>query len=98
MEVKEAIKYIDDVLSSYYHYDETLGYELTSDDIEWLEMAKEALEKQVPKKVDIPKWSPAKCPNCGRELSVSLGDGYYQHPTFLEVCPNVECCQRLKWY
>ena len=29
MEVKEAIKYIDDVLSSDYHYDETLGYELT---------------------------------------------------------------------
>lgn len=98
MKVKEAIKYIDDVLSSEYHYDETLGYELTSDDIEWLEMAKEALEKQVPKKVDIPQWSPAKCPNCGRELSVSLGGGYYQHPTFLEVCPNVECCQRLKWY
>ena len=48
MKVKEAIKYIDDVLSSDYHYDETLGYELTSDDIEWLEMAKEALEKQVP--------------------------------------------------
>lgn len=97
MKVKEAIKYIDDVLSSDYHYDETLGYQLTSDDIEWLEMAKKALEKQIPKKVDIPKWNPDKCPNCGRELSVSLGDGYYQHPTFLEVCPNAECCQRLKW-
>ena len=38
MKIKEAIKYIDDVLSSEYHYDETLGYQLTSDDIEWLEM------------------------------------------------------------
>lgn len=46
MEVKEAIKYIDDILSSEYYYDETLGYQLTSDDIEWLEMAKEALKKQ----------------------------------------------------
>ena len=34
MEVKEAIKCIDDVLSSDYHYDETLVYQLTSDDFE----------------------------------------------------------------
>ena len=47
---EEAIKKIDDVLSSDYHYDETLGYQLTSDDFEWLEEAKKALEKQIPKK------------------------------------------------
>lgn len=45
---KDAIKCIEDVLSSDYHYDESLGYQLTSDDFEWLEKAKKALEKQIP--------------------------------------------------
>lgn len=62
-----------------------------------LDMAIEALEKQIPKKVQIKRWTPARCPSCGVELSESCGDGYYRHPTFLEVCPNVECCQRLDW-
>ena len=42
----EAIERINDVLNSEYHYDETLGYQLTSDDIEWLEKAKEALQER----------------------------------------------------
>lgn len=57
----------------------------------------EALEKQLPKKVVIEKWNPVRCPSCGIELSESLGDGYYRHPTFLERCPNVDCSQRLDW-
>lgn len=65
--------------------------------IEYFETAIEALEKQLPKKVEVKKWSPAICPSCGMELSESLGDGYYSHPTFLERCPNVECGQRLNW-
>ena len=48
--MQEAINCIDDVLNSDYHYDEILGYQLTSDDFEWLEKAKEALEKRTPKK------------------------------------------------
>lgn len=89
MEIKKAIESLDYIkyCNDYKGCRESIA----------IEMAKDALKKQIPKKVDIPKWSPAKCPSCGRELSVSLGDGYYQHPTFLEVCPNVECCQRLKW-
>lgn len=47
---KEAIGCIENVLNSDYHYDESLGYQLTSDDFEWLKKAKEALEKQMPKK------------------------------------------------
>lgn len=93
MEIKEAIKRIEEHKAIHFVKEYPRAIKIT----EALDMAIEALEKQIPKKVDIPKWSPAKCPNCGRELSVSLGDGYYQHPTFLEVCPNVECCQRLKW-
>ena len=49
MTPQEAIKYIDDVLNSDYHCDESLGYQLTSDDFEWLEEAKKALCKQIPK-------------------------------------------------
>ena len=47
---EEAIKCIEDVLNSDYHYDESLGYQLTSDDFEWLEKAKGALEKQISQK------------------------------------------------
>lgn len=55
MNYNEAIKSIEDVLNSEYHYDESLGYQLTSDDFEWLEKAKEVLEKQIPKKPLIEK-------------------------------------------
>lgn len=57
----------------------------------------EALEKQLPKKVEVKEWSPAICPSCGTELSDSLGDGYYTHPTYLKRCPNPDCGQRLDW-
>ena len=57
----------------------------------------EALDRQIPKLVSVKQWSTARCPTCGMELSESLGDGYYKHPTFLKVCPNEECCQKLKW-
>ena len=78
MKEKEAIKCIDGVLSSEYHYDETLGYQLTSDDIEWLEIAKKALEKQIPKTPIIWEskyyYSPTpnddwgyECPCCGNQ-------------------------------
>lgn len=56
-----------------------------------------SLEKDIPKMVIVKKWSPDICPTCGKDLSESIGDGYYTHPTFLERCPNVECGQRLKW-
>lgn len=57
----------------------------------------EALEKQLPKKVEVKEWSPARCPSCGTELSEFLGDGYYRHPTFLKRCPNIDCGQLLDW-
>lgn len=50
MTPQEAIKNIDDILDSPYLFDESIDYQLTTDDIECLEMAKEALEKQIPKK------------------------------------------------
>lgn len=62
-----------------------------------IDTAIEALEKQIPKKPIIKPWSPAICPSCGEELSISLGDGYYSHRIILTHCPNLECLQRLDW-
>lgn len=61
------------------------------------QVAVEALWTKIPAKVQIKDWSPARCPRCGKELSESLGDGYYKHYTGLAVCLNPDCCQRLDW-
>lgn len=52
-------------------------------------------ERETVKSVVSSVWNPDKCPACGYELSESLGDGYYSHPTFLERCP--QCLQKIKW-
>ena len=70
MSNEEAIKQIDDVLSSDYHYDETLGYQLTSDDFEWLKKSKKALEKQIPKKPTKTR-SEIVCPTCATLIGSS---------------------------
>lgn len=44
---REAIEAIEIVLGSDYNYDETIGYQLTSDDFEWMEMAKVALQERI---------------------------------------------------
>lgn len=38
---------IEIVLGSDYNYDETIGYQLTSDDFEWMETAKVALQELI---------------------------------------------------
>lgn len=60
-------------------------------------VAIEALKTKIPAKVVIEDWAPAYCPTCGERLSTDLGDGYYNHRTFLDVCTNPDCCQRLDW-
>lgn len=64
MTPQEAIKNIDDILDSPYLFDESIDYQLTTDDIECLEMAKKALEKQIPKKPLPYKGFEGKCA-CG---------------------------------
>lgn len=86
MTPQEAIKNIDNVLSADYHYDETLGYQLTSDDIDWLEESKKALEKQIPRKVkylnrhgsgsDLYNKDYFNCPSCGRRLRNKQKDNH----------------------
>ena len=60
-----------------------------------LEVAKKALEKQIPKKPILKQWCPAICPCCGRSLSENLGDGYYEHNTHKDLCDK--CGQKLDW-
>lgn len=59
-----------------------------------LDMAIEALEKQIPIKPIMREYCPAYCPVCRAELSESKGDGYYKHHYSLKVC---NCGQKLKW-
>jgi hypothetical protein len=47
--------------------------------IKALEMAIEAIEKQIPTKPIMRNWCPALCPNCKDELSEHKRDGYYKH-------------------
>lgn len=67
MTPQEAIKNIDVILDSPYLCDESIDYQLTTDDIECLEMSKKALEKQIPKKTlwggtNNASWR--SCPEC----------------------------------
>lgn len=60
-----AIAHIEEILSEVPNYDESLDYELSSYDFDWLEEAKKALEKQIPKKPLSYKGLEGKCPTCG---------------------------------
>ena len=90
MTPKEAIKILE-IAKAEAEWNYPLDYAIAID------TAIEALEKQIPKKPIIKPWSPATCPSCGEELSISLGDGYYSHRIILTHCPNLECLQRLDW-
>ena len=72
MTPQEAIKNIDDILDSPYLCDESIDYQLTTYDIECLEKAKEALEKQIPKKptdktLEYDGYY-GRCPGCNRVI------------------------------
>lgn len=106
---EEAIKCIEDVLSSDYRYDESLGYQLTSDDFEWLEEAKEALEKQLPRKpqdkfsthaiidngeyIDNIDFMAFECPVCNGVLA--SGEIEKEDCTNIHYCEN--CGQAIDW-
>lgn len=93
MTEQESINAIDKVLNSDYHYDESLGYQLTSDDFDWLHKAREALEFRIPKKPIekkvgyFNKYTIHKCPVCGGEVSDTF--------RAFEHCPD--CGQLLDW-
>lgn len=61
----------------------------------YAELAIQALEKQIPKKVKIEQWIYTKC-DCGYEFSEHHGDGYYSIPLEKKTnyCPN--CGQKIR--
>lgn len=65
MDEKKVREAIEIIKSNY----PTSGYYMLC---EALDIAIEALEKQLPKKVEVKEWSTARCPSCGTELSESL--------------------------
>ena len=91
MTPQKAIECIDEVLCATVHYDETLEYELTTDDTEWLETAKEALNKQTAEKpqVEIVSFDYGttieKCPCCGNPY-ITKDNNYCS-----------KCGQRIDW-
>jgi len=88
MDIMEAIEKLKSEKEA---IDEHGGYYGTS---EHIDLAIEALNKQMPTNPIIKPWSPALCSSCRAELSESIGDGYYKHWQGLNIC---ECGQKLKW-
>lgn len=96
---QKAIADIDEVLNSTLNYDDTLDYQLTTDDCNWLEATRSVLEKQIPLEPDLISdgWSNTGyldllydtwiCPYCQTEYELDY-DKY-------EYCPN--CGQRIDW-
>ena len=100
MKALEAINCIDDVLNSEYHYDESLGYQLTSDDFEWLEKSKDALEKQMPKHIeeqteDDREFIDYVCPNCKTTLQQKMKGA--TRTTIYKYKHCIFCGQSLDW-
>lgn len=61
--LSETIDKIDEILNSTVYNDESLEYEISSYDFDWLEVAKTNLEKRIPSK-PIKELSEIICPNC----------------------------------
>ena len=60
-----------------------------------IDMAMDAVERRIPKAPIVQPYKPAYCPNCDKILSESLGDGYFRHYKYLDICPA--CGQILDW-
>ena len=93
---QEAIDNIDEILNLTFNYDDTLDYQLTIDDCDWLEIAKSALEKQIPKKpykTKEHKQNDWYCPICKCYLGDDMELKYAcLQPKFCE-----HCGQRIDW-
>lgn len=108
MTLREAIKYIVDVLSSGCNYGKTLDYQLTSCDFERLDRDIErgedacrvvcaALEKQISKKPIIDNCANYKnyiCPCCKKQIIRKIDDGFVAGRK-QKYCDN--CGQAIDW-
>lgn len=100
--LQKAIANIDEVLNSTLNYDDTLDYQLTTDDCDWLEIAKSALEKQVflkplKQKITVGNtiYKRFHCPYCKSLLAVRVDDetGFVDSGKHMTYCDN--CGQAL---
>lgn len=65
MTYEEALEHLNDVMNSTIKYDESLDYQLTSYDLDWVDKAREALEKQIPKRpTETNRKTVYRCANC----------------------------------
>ena len=100
---QKAMDKIEEILCSAVRSDNSIAYQLDTDDCDWIEMAKSALEKQIPKKPfteTVNRGISASgeydidfnylCPNC----KTVVGD-YETDDAFYKFCP--ECGQALGW-
>lgn len=102
MTIQKAIDNIEEVLCSTVNWcDDSIAYELTTDDCDWIEMAKSALEKQMPKKLLIGNrnihyvnYKDFICPCC-KNCIVSIIDGDFFGGRKQKHCD--ECGQALDW-
>ena len=62
--------------------------------LEAIDIAVDAINKQISTKPIMERWNPAKCPLCGESLSEHKGDGYYHHYYHLNMC---DCGQKIEW-
>ena len=63
---------------------------------EALELAVDAIRKQVPLRIKEEKWIDTKCV-CGHVLSEHFGDGYHDIPFQSKTAYCPECGQKLDW-
>ena len=103
MTIEEAIRILDpetsaEAIREHMEKAGSAGLETLMDAAdEAIAVALDAMKRHIQKVVIMKEWSPSRCPRCEKELSESLGDGYYKHMVYLERCPDPECGQRLKW-
>lgn len=71
MTYQEAIKQLGDLIENSKSFSEE-NDDIWANDVEALEMAIEALEKQIPKK-PVGKYTSYKCPVCGRRVRSGKG-------------------------
>lgn len=89
MTIQKAMDNIEEILCSAVRSDNSIAYQLDTDDCDWIEMAKSALEKQIPKKpIEARRWlydNGLICPVCSCSI----------YKLSFSYCPN--CGQKIDW-
>lgn len=93
MKESEAIEKLKNMRLFMQIIDKNSKHKFTEDDYKTNEMAIQALEKQIPKKVVKDGKRSYKCPCCGESAKTETGDSFIDYR--LEYCDG--CGQKLDW-